>query len=163
MLLTASALTLALIKGKSIVLASLSLLQYLNWKNSKSVDQVLMDQEFVSEEIEAYSRKSSKMGFIGAAAAFAVTRNPLVSLGILLAANPRPILASTEYAWKQAEHSAKEHKQALPKNGSVHQLSKTKYVVFESDSLLFENGTIRKQFVSILDHFRGLTFSICSE
>ena len=118
-----------------------------------------MDQEFVSEEIEAYSRKSSKIGFIGAAVAFAVTRNPLVSLGILLAANPRPILASTEYAWKQAEHSAKEHKQAIPKNGSVHQLSKTKFVVFESDSLLFENGTIRKQFVSILERFRGLTFS----
>ena len=159
LLLTASALTLALIRENLIVLASLSLLQYLNWKSSKSVDQVLMDQEFVSEEIEAYSRRSSKMGFIGAAVAFAVTRNPLVSLGILLAANPRPILASTEYAWKQAEHSAKEHKQAIPKNGSVHQLSKTKYVVFKSDSLLFENGTIRKQFVSILDCFRGLTFS----
>ena len=119
-----------------------------------------MDQEFVSEEIESYSRKSSKMGFIGAAAAFAVTRNPFVSLGILLAANPRPILTSTEYAWKHAEHVAKEHNQALPKNGSVYQLSKTKYVVFEEASLLVENGAIRKQIIPILGHFQGLHVSI---
>ena len=89
-----------------------------------------------------------------------VTRNPLVSLGILLAANPRPILASTEYAWKHAEHVAKEHHQALPKNGSVYQLSKTKYVVFEEASLLVENGAIRKQIIPILDHFQGLHVSI---
>ena len=159
-LLTASALTLALIRENLVVLASLSLLQYLNWKNAKSVHQELMDQEFVSEEIESYSRKSSKMGFIGAAAAFALTRNPLVSLGILLAANPRPILTSTEYAWKHAEHVAKEHNQALPKNGSVYQLSKTKYVVFEEASLLVENGAIRKQIIPILGHFQGLHVSI---
>ena len=122
-----------------------------------------MDQEFVSEEIESYSRKSSKMGFIGAAAAFAVTRNPLVSLGILLAANPRPILASTEYAWKHAEHIAKEHHQALPKNGSVYQLSKTKYIVFEEASLLVENGAIRKQIILYFRSFPRITCIDCSK
>ena len=101
LLLSASALTLALIRENLIVLAGLSLIQYLNWKREKSVANELMDQEFVSEEIEAYSRRSAKLGFIGAAAALAVTRNPLVPLGILLAANPRPITVSTEYAWNK--------------------------------------------------------------
>ena len=66
-----------------------------------------MDQEFVSEEIEAYSRKSCKTWLYWGGAALVLTRNPLVSLGILLAANPRPITVSTEYAWKQAEHASK--------------------------------------------------------
>jgi hypothetical protein len=103
-----------------------------------------MDQEFVSEEIESYSRTAGKMGFIGAAATFAVTRNPLISLAVLLAANPRPITVSTEYTWKQAEHAARESNQVIPMNGSVYQLAHTRNVVFEDVSLISTNGTIRK-------------------
>ncbi|MCM2536007.1 HAD-IC family P-type ATPase [Neobacillus pocheonensis] len=150
LLLSASALTLALIRENLIVLAGFSLIQYLNWKMEKYVNNRLMDQEFVSEEIEAYSRRAGKLGFMGAAAALAVTRNPLVSLGVLLAANPRPITVSTEYAWKQAEHVARENKQAIPINGSVHQLARTKSVVFEDASLLTANGTIRKECIPLL-------------
>lgn len=153
-LLSASALSLALIRENLIVLAALSLIQYLNWKRAKSVGKELMDQEFVSEEIEAYSRQSAKLGFMGAAAALAVTRNPLVSLGILLAANPRPITLSTEYAWKQAEHVAKEYKQEIPENGSVYQLGQIKCMVFEDTSLLAENGKIRKECIPLLPHIQ---------
>lgn len=152
LLLSASAFTLALIRENLIVLAGLCLIQYLNWKREKSVKNELMDQEFVSDEIEAYSRQSAKLGFIGAAAALAVTRNPLVPLGILLAANPRPITVSTEYAWKQAEHVANENKQAIPINGSIYQLAQTKCIVFEDASLLAVNGTIRKEFIPLLTH-----------
>ena len=137
------------------MLAGLSLIQYLNWKREKSVKNELMDQEFVSEEIEAYSRRSAKLGFIGAASSLVVTRNPLVSLGILLAANPRPITVSTEYAWKQAEHVANENKQAIPINGSIYQLAQTKCIVFEEASLLAVNGTIRKQFIPVLTQLAG--------
>ena len=155
LLLSASTLALALIRENLVVLAGISLIQYLNWKREKSVGKELMDQEFVSEEIEAYSRKQSKLGFIGAGAAFAVTRNPLVFLGILLAANPRPITISSEYAWKQAEYTAKENKQAIPINGSVYQLAQTKYIVFKDASLLASNGKIRKEVIPILTHFTG--------
>lgn len=155
LLLSASAFTLALIRENLVVLAGLSLIQYLNWKREKSVKNKLMDQEFVSEEIEAYSRRSARLGFIGAAAALAVTRNPLVSLGILLAANPRPITVSTEYAWKQAEHAANVNKQAIPINGSAYQLAQTKYIVFEDASLLTTNGTIRKECIPLITHLAG--------
>ena len=155
LLLSASAFTLALIRENLIVLAGLCLIQYLNWKREKSVKNELMDQEFVSDEIEAYSQRSAKLGFIGAAAALAVTRNPLVPLGILLAANPRPITVSTEYAWKQAEHVANENKQAIPINGSIYQLAQTKCIVFEDASLLAVNGTIRKQFIPVLTQLAG--------
>ncbi|MGZ4160871.1 MAG: HAD-IC family P-type ATPase, partial [Neobacillus sp.] len=155
LLLSASALTLALIRENLIVLAGLSLIQYLNWKREKSVKNGLMDQEFVSEDIEAYSRNASKLGILGAAAALAVTRNPLVSLGVLLAANPRPLIVSTEYAWKQAEHVARESNQAIPINGSISQLAQTKCVVFEDASLLTANGTIRKECIPLLTHLPG--------
>ncbi|MDQ0199112.1 cation-translocating P-type ATPase [Neobacillus ginsengisoli] len=155
LLLSASALTLALIRENLIVLAALSLIQYLNWKRASSNKNGLMDQEFVTEEIDAYSRRASKLGFIGAGAALAVTRNPIVSLGVLLAANPRPIIISTEYAWKQAEYVARENNQAIPINGSVYQLARTKYVVFEDASLLTANGAIRKECIPLLTHIPG--------
>ncbi|PLT33117.1 HAD-IC family P-type ATPase [Bacillus sp. V5-8f] len=154
-LLSASAITLALIRENLIVLAGLSLIQYLNWKRRATVRNDLMDQEFVLEEIEAYSRISSKLGFLGAAAAFAVTRNPMVFLAVLLAANPRPITVSTEYAWKQAEHAARENKKAIPKNGSVYQLTKLNTIVFEDASLLSTEGSILKECIPLLTLLAG--------
>lgn len=155
LVLSASALTLAFIRENLIVLAGLSLIQYLNWKRRKTVDNSLMDQEYVSEEIEAYSRTAGKLGFIGAAATLAVTRNPLVSLAVLLAANPRPITVSVEYTWKQAEHAARENKQAIPTNGSIYQLAQTKNVVFEDVSLISNNGKIRNECIPLLTALTG--------
>ncbi|CRK81954.1 cation-translocating P-type ATPase [Neobacillus massiliamazoniensis] len=155
LLLSASALTLALIRENLIVLGGLSLIQYLNWKRMKTVNTELLDQEYVSEEIEAYSRKASKLGFIGAAAALAVTRNPIVSLAVLLAANPRPITVSAEYTWKQAEHVARQNKQEIPTNGSIYQLAQTKNVIFEDVSLITKDGTIRSECIPLFTSFLG--------
>lgn len=152
LLLSASALTLALIRENLLVLAGLSLIQYLNWKSKKPTQNELLDQEFVSEEIEAYSRKSAKLGAVGAAVGFAATRNPLVPLGVMLAANPRPITVSTEYAWKQAELAAKDNEYEIPANGSVYQLAQVKCIVFEDASLLYSHGEIRKECIPLLSH-----------
>ncbi|PLR78734.1 HAD family hydrolase [Bacillus sp. V3-13] len=155
LLLSASALALALIRENLIVLAGLSLIQYLNWKRMQSAENGLMDQEYVSEEIEAYSRKAGRLGFLGAAATLAVTRNPIAAFAVLLAANPRPITLSAEYAWKQAEQTAIESKAAIPDNGSVYQLSQTNTVVFEDASLMTVNGNIRKECVPLLRLLNG--------
>ncbi|WP_258535650.1 cation-translocating P-type ATPase [Bacillus sp. 03113] len=154
-LLSASALTLAIVRENLVVLAGLSLIQYLNWKSRKSIKRDVMDQEFVSEEMESYSRSAGKIGFIGAAAALAVTRNPVISLAVLLAANPRPIIVSTEYTWKQADHMARKNKETIPHNGSLYQLSKTNTVVFEDASLLSTDGTLRKECVPLFSLLKG--------
>ena len=104
----------------------------------------LLDQEFVSEEIENYCRTASRLGFIGAAAAMFVTRNPIIPLAVLLAANPRPITTSAEYSWKQADHMARETNETIPQNGSLYQLTEMKATVFEDASLISVDGTIRK-------------------
>ncbi|AIE60747.1 cation-translocating P-type ATPase [Bacillus methanolicus] len=155
LLLSASALALALIRENLVVLASISLIQYLNWKRRKSVENELLNQEYISKEIESYSRQATKLGLMGAAAALAVTRNPIVPLAVLLAANPRPITSSTEYTWKQAEHMARESKQEIPNNGSVYQLTQTKTVVFEDVSLISTDGTVRKECVPLLSLLTG--------
>ena len=121
----------------------------------KSVDHNLLDQEFVSEEIENYSRTASRLGFIGAAAAMFVTRNPIIPLAVLLAANPRPITTSAEYSWKQAEHMARENNETIPQNGSLYQLTEMKAVVFEDASLISVDGTIRKECIHLFTLLKG--------
>ncbi|WP_028401806.1 cation-translocating P-type ATPase [Ectobacillus panaciterrae] len=153
LLLGISSLGLALVRENLVVLAGISILQYLNWKR-RQVKTDLLDQPCVSPQIETYSRRASKFGLVAAGAGFALTRNPLAALGALLAANPRPVLTSTEYAWKQAEYIAREREQCLPENGSMYQLSQTKAVVFEDASLIADNGTIRPEAVSLFERLR---------
>ncbi|PAQ14051.1 HAD family hydrolase [Bacillaceae bacterium SAOS 7] len=151
LVLGASSLALALIRENLVVLAGLSLLQYLNWKRQKSVDEELFDQPYISPEIETYSRKMSKFGFAAAGTSFFLTRNPLSALAVLLAANPRPALQPTEYAWKQANHIAKENNQKIPFNGSMYQLSQMKAVVFDDASLLMDQSHLRPECDSLFE------------
>ncbi|MFB9758990.1 cation-translocating P-type ATPase [Ectobacillus funiculus] len=153
LLLGVSSLGLALVRENLVVLAGISILQYLNWKR-RQVKTDLLDQPCVSPQIEAYSRRASRFGLVAAGASFALTRNPMAALGVLLAANPRPVLTSTEYAWKQAEHVAREHEQCIPENGSMYQLSQTKAVVFEDASLIADNGTIRQEAAALFKRLR---------
>jgi Ca2+-transporting ATPase len=147
LLLGASSLALALIRENLIVLAGISILQYLNWKRKQELktDTDILDQNYVSPEIESYSRRMSRLGIAAAGVSLAVTRNPLSALGVLLAANPRPVLTSTEYTWKQADYVARKAEKCLPENGSMYQLSQTKAVIFDDASLIVHNGKIREE------------------
>jgi P-type Ca2+ transporter type 2C len=147
LLLGASSLALALIRENLIVLAGISILQYLNWKRKQELktDTDILDQDYVSPEIESYGRRMSRFGIAAAGVSLAVTRNPLSALGVLLAANPRPVLTSTEYTWKQADYVARKAQKCLPENGSMYQLSQTKAVIFDDASLIVHNGNIREE------------------
>ncbi|TYR80255.1 cation-translocating P-type ATPase [Priestia megaterium] len=151
LLLGVSSLALALIRENLVVLSGISLLQYLNWKRQKSVDEELLDQPYIAPEIEHYSRKMSRIGFAAAGTSFALTRNPLSALAVLLAANPRPALQPTEYTWKQANHIAKENNYKIPLNGSLYQLSQMKAVVFDDSSLLMENAALRPECLPLFE------------
>ena len=155
LLLGASSLALALIRENIVVLAGISLLQFLNWKSRNSVEVDVLNEAHVSPQIETYSRRASRLGILGAIGAFAVTRNPIASLAVLLAVNPRPATVSTEYTWKQAELIVHENGHSVPKNGSVFQLAQTKAVVVEDASLLIKNERISNEFVQILNSIRG--------
>ena len=155
LILGASSLALALIRENIVVLAGISLLQYLNWKRRNSVEVDVLNESHVSPQIETYSRRASRLGFLGAIATFALTRNPLASLAILLAVNPRPAVVSTEYTWKQAELMVHENGDALPKNGSVFQLSQTKAIIVEDASLLIREERISDEFMQMLRSING--------
>jgi Ca2+-transporting ATPase len=146
MLVGAGSLALALVRENLVVLAGISLLQYVNWRRNEAHDGKWLDHGFVSPETEAYSRKASRLGFMGAAAAFAITRNPMTALAVLLAANPRPATVAAEYTWKQAQHAAIEAKLPLPANGSMYRLSQMNKVILEDRSLLVhDDGTLRPE------------------
>ncbi|MFC3884032.1 HAD-IC family P-type ATPase [Bacillus songklensis] len=157
LLFGAGSLALALIRENLIVLGGISILQYLNWKRRQSVDDSLLDEDYVSPEIEKYCQRTTAFGLAAAGASFFLTRNLLSPLAVLLAANPRPILTSTEYTWKQANHVAKENHQCLPDNGSMYQLSRLKGIVFSDASLLMENGEIKEECLSFFQHVRAGT------
>jgi P-type Ca2+ transporter type 2C len=123
LLLGTSALALALVRENVVVLAGLSLLQFLNWKK----DQTKMNEKvtYLSAETQAYSEKASKWGMLAAGLTWAFTRNPLKGLAVLIAAHPRPATIPGEYAWKNAEFMAQEKNYMVPNNGSLAQLART--------------------------------------
>jgi Ca2+-transporting ATPase len=148
LLLGTSALALALVRENIVVLAGLSLLQYLNWKKS----QIGIEQKktsYLSPEIQAYSEKASKWGMIAAAITWAVTRSPLRGLAVLLAANPRPATIPGEFAWSQAEYVANEKRYILPEYGSLAQLACTKRILLEDTSLMFTKKVHDLQWLSL--------------
>jgi magnesium-transporting ATPase (P-type) len=150
--LGASSLALALVRENLVVLAGLSLLQYLNWKRRDEVRNNWLDEPTVSPEIHRYTKRAGTLGIIASLATFAITRNPLVALGVLLTANPRPAIVSAEYSWSQAEEMAQEGGIIRPQNGSMYQLSQINTVLFEKESLLFEkNGTMNKNVARFIE------------
>lgn len=139
-LLFAGTLILSLVRENLVMLSGLSLLQYLNWRRNQNALHP-ETRETVSRScptIRQYSERAEKLGFILAAAAWAFTRNPLTGLAVLLAANPRSVTLSAEYAWNHAEVVSRERKYLLPDGGSLPQLARTRILLFEDTSLIFE-------------------------
>ncbi|NMF01477.1 cation-translocating P-type ATPase [Aneurinibacillus aneurinilyticus] len=144
LLLGVSTLALALVRENVVVLAGLSLLNYLNWKRSQTnINEINADykEQQLSPEIKSYSEKQSKWGMILGGATWALTRNPLHGMAVLLAANPRPAITSAEYAWGQANLISKERGYLIPNGGSLSQLSRTKTILFDDTSSIFKAET----------------------
>ncbi|KIL41264.1 HAD family hydrolase [Gordoniibacillus kamchatkensis] len=135
LILGTGALALALVRENLVVLAGLSILQYVNWKRSRQVPDGLSPVE-LSPEIRDYSEKAGKLGIAAAAATWALTRDPLRGIAVLLAANPRPATIPAECAWKQAEVKLQEQGVAVPIRSSLAQLARTKTLLLEDTSLL---------------------------
>ncbi|MGA4462234.1 HAD-IC family P-type ATPase [Bacillus bombysepticus] len=133
-------LALALARENIVVLAGLSLLNYLNWKRSQANINEETDsykERILSPEIKAYSEKQSKWGMLFGGATWAFTRNPLRGMAVLLAANPKPAVSSAEYAWRQGDLVARERGYLIPNEGSLSQLSRTRTIVFDDVSRIF--------------------------
>ncbi|WP_416825268.1 HAD-IC family P-type ATPase [Ectobacillus polymachus] len=153
-ILGAGALSLALVRENLVVLAGLSMLQYLNWKRQKKEEDIL-EPNYISTEMQQYSQTMSVAGVGAAAVSLALSLNPITAFSVLLAANPRPITLSTEYTWKQAEYIAREEKLDVPLNGSFHQLSHVKTIVFDDADMLIENGRIRSEYAVCFEQLRN--------
>ncbi|MBD0384240.1 cation-translocating P-type ATPase [Paenibacillus sedimenti] len=143
LILGTSALALALVRENLVVLAGLSILQYVNWKRSHSVLKGQQDIS-LSPDIQAYSEKAGKIGIVAAGVTWAVTRNPLRAIAVLLAANPRPMTIPAKCAWNQAELVSDERHYAIPAKGSLSQLARTKTILIEDSSLLFDPPEIEE-------------------
>ncbi|MFD1955764.1 HAD-IC family P-type ATPase [Paenibacillus thailandensis] len=138
LLLGSSTLALALVRENLVVLAGLSVLQFLNWKRSRLAFEEGCGN-WLSPEIQSYSDKAAKWGLVGGAATWAITRNPLQGIAVLLAANPRPATIPAQYAWRQAEAVSQERNLTVPSNGSLSQLARTNMLLIEDASLMFED------------------------
>ncbi|MGE7767818.1 HAD-IC family P-type ATPase [Peribacillus sp. NPDC096540] len=144
LMLGVGTLALALVRENILVLAGLSLLNYLNWKqsqtnlNARNGDNKVQQ---LSPEIKSYSEKQSKWGMILGGATWALTRHPLRGMAVLLAANPKPAVTSAEYAWGQADLISKERGYLIPNDGSLSQLSRTKTILFDDTSRIFQAET----------------------
>lgn len=138
LLLGTSALALALVRENLLVLAGLSILQYVNWRRSRLAPSNETEEELLSPKIQSYSEKAARWGLIGGAVTWAVTRDPLRGIAVMLAANPRPATAPAQLAWRKAEVVSRELNYAIPQQGSLPQLARTNTILVEDASLLFE-------------------------
>lgn len=140
LLLGTAALALALVRENVVALATVSVISFLEWQRSKT-NQVAGDPSvYLTAKTKAYASKATKLAFGLAGVSYAVTRNPMIGLGVLLAANPRPCLVSEEYAWKNAEHTLLEKGVCLPRNQTLTGLAETEELVVEDSSHLFCQG-----------------------
>ncbi|KGP73697.1 cation-translocating P-type ATPase [Pontibacillus yanchengensis] len=146
-LLGASSLALGLVRENVVVLAGLTILNTLNWKRQKAHlnDASYLEESPVLPEIKRYNNRMGKLGFAAAGANLAITRNPFTTLGLLLAANPRPSRIASEFSWKQAELDAKEQQWTVPEHGSLFHLSQVNTIITEDPAVLVENHTLRPE------------------
>jgi P-type Ca2+ transporter type 2C len=141
LILGIAAIGLGLMRENLLVLAGLSVLQYIHWKrNQLEQNEPMikeMEEHYLSPAIRKYSEKVGKWAFPLAGATWAITRDPLRGLAVLLAANPRLIITPAIALWKQAETNAIRDGGWIPKNGSLSQLARTKTLLVEDTSQLF--------------------------
>lgn len=135
-LLGVAALITGCLRGNLVALSGLMMLQYLGWKHAQIRDAG--EQADFDPAIERYAQETSVRGTLIAGFVLVLTRNPLASLGILLACNPRPVAISSEFAWKQGEIVLRDKGVALPEKGSLSKLSRTELLLFEDTGLVFD-------------------------
>ena len=134
-LLGVSALGLALVRENMVVLAGLSLMQYLKWKR----EQLNLSREnspSISPEIKSYSEKTSRVSTLMAGATWAFTGSPLRGIAVLLAGNPRVATLPAQYTWDQADFTARKNGYLIPENSSLEELAATKCIALEDTSLI---------------------------
>jgi len=145
--LGASALALALVRENLVVLAGLSLMLFLKWKRDQlKIGRV--NRPVISSEIKSYSQKTSKVSTLLAGATWAITRNPLVGVAVLLAGNPRVATLPAQYTWDQADFTARKNGYVFPDNSSLEELAVTNCVAIEDTSLIIREHLTEIQCIS---------------
>jgi P-type Ca2+ transporter type 2C len=137
LVLGTAALGLALVRENLLALAAVGMIQYLQWKRKQYQEENLDPSLYLSTKTKAYAKRATALGLGLAGAAFAITRNPLLSFGVLLSANPRPCLAAEEYAWKNAELELRKKGYSLPANSTLCSLAEVDHVVIEDTAFVY--------------------------
>lgn len=148
LVLGTAAVALALLRENLLALGAAALIQYLHWQKNKNEEPNLDPSLYVTKKTKSYAKRATKWGFGLAGLSWLWTRSPWAALGVLLAANPRPIFASEEYAWKLAEHEEKKRGQWLPKNCTLCQISELEHVILADTSYVFKKSSPKLRCIS---------------
>jgi Ca2+-transporting ATPase len=144
LILGTAALGLGLLRENLVVLAGLSILQYIHWKRERlewAVGHLEQTEDrHLSPDIQKHANTMGKWAFPLAGLTWAVTRDPMKGLAVLLAMNPRLIIAPAIAQWKQAEAAILEQGGWIPRNGSLARCARTNTVLVEDSSLLFDSS-----------------------
>jgi magnesium-transporting ATPase (P-type) len=146
-ILGTSALALALVRENLVVLAGLSIMQYLKWKRDQ-LNLGKVDRPPISPEMQNYSHKTSRVSTLLAGATWAFTGSPLRGVAVLLAGNPRVATLPARYTWDQADYMARENGYLIPENSSLEELAATQSIAFEDTSLLFREHSTDVECIS---------------
>lgn len=163
-ILGTAAIGLGLLRENMLVLAGLSILQYINWQRKKldknQVEQSDQEPLYIAPNIQKYSERIGKWAFPLAGTAWLLTRNPWTGLAVLLAMNPRLVLSPTIATWKQAETIAMENGLPLPKNGTLAQVARSKTLIIEDSGQIFHPSS--QEIALISDEKSEQIWRICS-
>jgi Ca2+-transporting ATPase len=139
LLFNMAAISLAALRENLIALSAITLMNMAMYRRYNVLPP--MDSKITYDpEIDQHSHKMSRFGVWTASLSLLITRSPLRSLGVLLAANPRPAQLAHRHAWSEAEHEMFARKLPVPKQGNLSTLASARTIVFADGTNLHEDS-----------------------
>lgn len=133
-----AALSLAALRENLVALSAITLVNIAMYRRHSAISPA--EATHLDPAVEHHSKRMSRLSLLLAPATLVVTRSPIKALGVLLAANPRPILQAHKYRWTMAEQMAARNKLALPKKGNLETLAAARTIVIADGSALNQDG-----------------------
>jgi Ca2+-transporting ATPase len=139
LLFNVAAISLAALRENLVALSAITLINVAMYRRTNVLPS-MNSKMTLDPEINRHSHKMSRFGVWTASLSLLVTRSPLRSLGVLLAANPRPAQLAHQHAWAAAEQEMFARKLLVPKEGSLSTLATVRTIVFADGTHLHEDS-----------------------
>lgn len=134
LILGLATLSMAALRENLVALSAVTLLNVMMYRRHQ--DLQLPEATRLAPEVELHTKRMTRESLLGAPLTYLFTRNPMKTLGVVLASNPRPILLAHKHAWAEAESRAVREQHPVPRRGNLETLAAARTLVFTNGAAL---------------------------